>query len=64
MTIIWNGNWFSILSSTTSSSNTFASFLDKLNYWLSANKIFQKKEIFVMQDKWIKLKTGKVLQKI
>ena len=25
-------------------------YLDKLNYWLSANKIFQKKEVFVLHD--------------
>ena len=35
--ILWNGNWFSMFSSTTSNSNKFASFLDKLNYWLSVN---------------------------
>ena len=52
-----------MFSSTTSNSNKFASFLDKLNYWLSANKIFQKKEVFVLQDNWSKHKTEQVLQK-
>ena len=42
--ILWNGNWFSMFSSTTSNSNKFASFLDKLNFWLSANKYLKRKK--------------------
>ena len=54
---------FQFFSSTTSNSNKFVSFLDKLNFWLSTNKIFKKKEVFVRQDNWSKHKTEQVLQK-
>ena len=52
-----------MFSSTTSNSNKFASFLDNLNFWLSKNKIFKTKEVFVLQDNWSKHKTEQVLQK-
>ena len=63
MAILWNGNWFSLLSSTTSNSNKFDSFLDKLNYWLTANKIFQKKEVLILLDNWSIHKTAQIFQK-
>ena len=39
-------------------------FLNRLNYWLSQNNRFEKKEILVILDNWSIHKTVEVVQKI
>ena len=64
MAILWNENWFSMLSNKTSNSDKFLQFLFRLNYWLSQNNRFEKKDILVILDNWSMHETVEVVQKI
>ena len=63
MAMLWNENWFSMLSNKTSNSDKFLQFLNRLDYWLSQNNRFKKKEILVILNNWSIHKAVEVVQK-
>ena len=63
MSIFSNGLWCSMLTNSTTNSETFTHYLIKINDWINKNKLFGFSKVIILLDNWPYHKSKRTIDK-